>query len=144
MLLTKHGGLRGAPALPELWYMAEVRVPLSFISEAFSTLAPAPTSSLVCCFCPLAGLRPATLPYSSVFHCPAQGQNFDREVWGVSMVLTRGPASACRGVYSLKFKDQCPMLISTLECGGILVSIAAGVEQMGKLCLILGSVLRAG
>lgn len=60
------------------------------------------------------------------------------------MVLTRGPVSACRGVYSLKFKDQCPMLISTLECGGILVGIAAGVEQMGKLCLILGSVLRAG
>lgn len=38
----------------------------------------------------------------------------------MSVVLTLGPASACRGVYSPKFKDQCPVLISTLECEGIL------------------------
>lgn len=33
----------------------------------------------------------------------------------MSMVLTLGPALACRGVYSRKFKDQRPVLISTLS-----------------------------
>lgn len=42
MLLTKHGGLRGALALLELWYMAEVRVPLPFISEASPTFGSCP------------------------------------------------------------------------------------------------------
>lgn len=73
MLLTERGGLSSTLALPEPWYMAEVRVPLT--PEASPTLAPAFTPSLACCFCPLTSLRPSHLPYSSVFSWPAQGQN---------------------------------------------------------------------
>lgn len=64
-------------AASQLWYMAEVRVPLPFIPEASPNLGfcfnSKPHVLLVCCSCLLASLRPSHLPHSSVSHWPAQG-----------------------------------------------------------------------
>lgn len=97
--------------------VAEVRVLLLFIPKASPDLTPAFTPSLIRCFCPLASLRPATSLIAQCFTGQLKARIFAREVWVVSMVLTLGPALACRGVYSRKFKDQRPVLISTLKYG---------------------------
>lgn len=87
-------------------------------------------------------LSPCQLrPMSFIAQCPTgqlEARASDSEVWVPSMLLTIGSASAYRGVYSPKFKDQCPVLISTLEYGGLL-----GTARQLVSCLIPGAILKA-
>lgn len=109
-------------ALSQLWHLAGERVSLPFIPEASPTLAPALTPGLICGWpavpVPLQARGSATSLRAQGPTGQLKDRTFGMEVWVASMLLTLGPASACRAVYYPRFKDQCPVLMSALECGG--------------------------